>query len=40
MFNTKIGFLNIIWIYVLCERVLVTDLNRTTDLNELLCNGD
>ena len=23
--NTKIGFLNIIWIYVLCERVLVTE---------------
>ena len=23
--NTKIGFLNIIWIYVLCERVLVSE---------------
>ena len=23
--NTEIGFLNIIWIYVLCERVLVSE---------------
>ena len=40
MLNTKIGFLNIIWIYVLCEIVLVSEFKLTTDLNELLCIGD